>query len=58
MEGKTLTVLALLLLAASFLLLLIENTLGLGCLLQTGHESLHIVKAVVKNLLKKTCTDH
>lgn len=51
---SVLTILVLLLLALpASLLLLVENTLGLGCLLQARHESLHVSKTVVQNLLMK-----
>ena len=53
--STTLTILAVLLLLALSAPLppLVENTLGLSGLLQASHEPLHIVKAVVHNLLQK-----
>ena len=59
-EEKPLTIFVLRLLAlfASLLLPLVENALGLGCLLQARHEPLHVVEAVVQDLLTTTRAEH
>lgn len=57
--GSALTVLVFLLLAllATLLPPLVENTLGLGRLLQAHHESIHVLETVVQDLLAKDAVE-